>query len=207
MAGHGYARDYDEPSDRGEEVEESWRDHRRGNPDHGSGGEWSTRERGRERESGDRNQRDINFMLGDRDREWEEREGRGAYRQDWDRGNYGADNYGRMRSGTGEQNDRERSPRSYSSNQDDHYRSWRDRQMAALDRDYADYCLEREQKFQSDFDDWRRNREQSAQQSKASRRETEEAMELTQPIDLAPNPTAEAAIGTNTPENSGIGRS
>ena len=205
MAEHGYARDYDEPIDRGEEVRDSWREHRRGAAERGSGGEWSKRERGWEDENRDRNQRNINFMLGDRDRDWESREGRSSYRQDWDRGNYGAENYGRARSSRG-QADWERSPRGYSSHQDDHYRSWRDRQMAALDQDYADYCREREQKFHSDFDDWRRNRERSDQQ-KASKLETEEAMELTRPVDLAPNPTAEATLGTNTPENSGVGRS
>jgi len=41
------------------------------------------------------------------------------------------------------------------SSQDDHYRSWRDRQMSELDRDYEDYCRERQQQFHSDFDSWR----------------------------------------------------
>jgi hypothetical protein len=30
--------------------------------------------------------------------------------------------------------------------------------MAALDRDYADYCREREEEFHRDFDSWRRER-------------------------------------------------
>jgi hypothetical protein len=47
----------------------------------------------------------------------------------------------------------------FGSSQDDHYRSWRDRQMSQLDRDYADYCREREQQFNQDFDSWRRNRQ------------------------------------------------
>ena len=51
----------------------------------------------------------------------------------------------------------------FGSSQDDHYRSWRDRQMAQLDRDYADYCREREQQFHSDFDSWRRNRPANSQ--------------------------------------------
>ena len=46
----------------------------------------------------------------------------------------------------------------FGSSQDDHYRSWRDRQMSQLDQDYDDYCREREQQFHSDFDSWRRNR-------------------------------------------------
>ena len=44
--------------------------------------------------------------------------------------------------------------RSFSANPDDHYRSWRDRHMSELDRDYADYCREREQSFHRDFDAW-----------------------------------------------------
>ena len=47
---------------------------------------------------------------------------------------------------------------SFGSGQDDHYRSWRDRQLAELDRDYDDYCREREQKFHSDFNTWRSSR-------------------------------------------------
>ena len=41
----------------------------------------------------------------------------------------------------------------------DHYRNWRDRQLSQLDNDYADYCREREQDFNQDFDSWRRNRQ------------------------------------------------
>ena len=47
-----------------------------------------------------------------------------------------------------------------SSHPDDHYRSWRDKQMRALDRDYEDYCREREQQFHQDFDSWRQSRQQ-----------------------------------------------
>ena len=41
---------------------------------------------------------------------------------------------------------------------DDHYRSWRDRHIAELDRDYEDYCRENRQDFHSSFDGWRQNR-------------------------------------------------
>ena len=47
---------------------------------------------------------------------------------------------------------------SYSSNPDDHYRSWRDRHMEELDRDYQEFCREREQRFHQDFDSWRSQR-------------------------------------------------
>lgn len=41
---------------------------------------------------------------------------------------------------------------------DDHYRSWRDRHIAELDRDYQDFCREREQEFGSSFQSWRQQR-------------------------------------------------
>lgn len=47
----------------------------------------------------------------------------------------------------------------FGSSQDDHYRSWRDRQMSELDRDYDEYCREREQQFHQDFGAWRSNRQ------------------------------------------------
>lgn len=65
--------------------------------------------------------------------------------------------------------DRDRNPefsregRSFSADPNDHYRSWRDRHMSELDRDYADYCREREQQFHSDFDAWRSQRHASYQ--------------------------------------------
>jgi len=42
---------------------------------------------------------------------------------------------------------------------DDHYRSWRDRQIEQMDRDYEEYCWERSHHFPSDFDSWRRSRQ------------------------------------------------
>ncbi len=41
---------------------------------------------------------------------------------------------------------------------DHHYRSWREQQIAQLDRDYEEYCREHEQKFGSSFDSWRQQR-------------------------------------------------
>ena len=92
---------------------------------------------------------------GDRD-DWRDRDhGRGMMFGDRDRGREqgrfgGSADYGEGRRG-------------YSANPDDHYRSWRDRHMSELDRDYADYCREREQRFHSDFDSWRQQRHASYQ--------------------------------------------
>ena len=41
----------------------------------------------------------------------------------------------------------------------EHYRSWRDRQIAELDRDYEEYCRDRQQQFHSDFGSWRQSRQ------------------------------------------------
>ena len=59
--------------------------------------------------------------------------------------------------------DRGESSGRLSAHPDDHYRSWRDRHMSELDRDYADYCREREQRFHSEFDAWRQQRHASYQ--------------------------------------------
>jgi len=41
---------------------------------------------------------------------------------------------------------------------DDNYRHWRDQQIRQFDREYDDYCRERQQQFEQDFDSWRTSR-------------------------------------------------
>lgn len=41
---------------------------------------------------------------------------------------------------------------------DDNYRRWRDQQIQQLDREYDEYCRERQQQFEQDFDSWRTSR-------------------------------------------------
>jgi hypothetical protein len=43
---------------------------------------------------------------------------------------------------------------------DDHYLSWREQQISQLDRDYDEYCRERQQSFENDFSRWRERRTQ-----------------------------------------------
>ncbi len=50
-------------------------------------------------------------------------------------------------------------------NQHDHYRNHRNQHMSDMDRDYQDYCRERQQKFDQDFGEWRRNRQNQSGQS------------------------------------------
>ena len=46
-----------------------------------------------------------------------------------------------------------------SSTFDDHYMGWRERQISQLDRDYEDYCRDRQQQFESEFHSWRQQRQ------------------------------------------------
>ena len=175
MAQHGYLREYDESPDRSDDRDRDWSD------------------------------RDRGFML-DRDRSGSRDNDRGFVERTDDRARYGGfqgdfSRSGREQRGRG---DWERSPRNFSSHQDDHYRSWRDRQIEALDRDYADYCREREQQFHSDFDAWRSRRRSGEQPLRTGMTQTaEEVMELDNPAaESTPGsmttPMGAATLGTNS---------
>jgi len=194
MAQHGYLREYDEGFDRGDDDRPRDEDRERG---------WrgSDREhdrdfmfRGRERGDMDRSDDDRGFFdrVGDQTRSWlrdDDREAGGGRRSDW-----------------------ERSPRNFGSHQDHHYRSWRDKQMQALDQDYADYCREREQQFHSDFDAWRSRRHANEQPLRTGMTQTaEEVMELDDPVaestpSSVTSPMGAATLGTNTESTGSRGR-
>jgi hypothetical protein len=97
-----------------------------------------------------------------------------------------------------------------SSGQDDHYLSWRERQMAALDADYADYCREREQQFHQDFDAWRNQRHGNPQPLQAGMtqpgisKDPEGTLELTNEQSQGqgqPDAMADATLGTSSGRN------
>ena len=102
----------------------------------------------------------------------------------------------------------------FSANPDDHYRSWRDRHMSELDRDYQDYCREREQQFHSDFDSWRRERHGNPQplrtgmtQSGMSHDPTGELqLETEATTTVAPDPEANATLGASSSDEGRTGR-
>jgi hypothetical protein len=147
-------------------------------------------------------QRNRDFMMGDRNRSWDED-------RNFDRGH---DQASSSRSRSPWDDGREwfggdpnRSQRARGSNQDDHYRSWRDKQMEALDRDYADYCREREQQFHSDFDTWRSQRRDNVQPLQAGMTQTSTGTDPEGTLDLTTNletssqdqpAMADAAVGT-----------
>ena len=105
--------------------------------------------------------------------------------------------------------------RSFSAHPDDHYRSWRERHMSQLDRDYEDYCREREQAFHQDFDTWRNQRHANYQplrtgmtQSGMSHDPSGE-LQLTTETEVqdGADPMSEATLGTNSSrETTGRGR-
>ena len=105
--------------------------------------------------------------------------------------------------------------RSFSAHPDDHYRSWRERHMSELDRDYEDYCREREQAFHQDFDTWRNQRHANYQplrtgmtQSGMSHDPSGE-LQLTTETEVqdGADPISEATLGTNSSrETTGRGR-
>src|SRR4051794_3175663 len=67
----------------------------------------------------------------------------------WDRDPY----RNTSRAGTSDWSDRSR-------HEDPHYRSWRDRHLSDLDRDYDEYRRERQSQFESDFGSWRERRQE-----------------------------------------------
>ena len=74
--------------------------------------------------------------------------------------------------------------RSFSNSPDDHYRSWRQKQIDALDRDYADYCREREEQFHNDFDSWRSRKHGNRQLLRTGMTQTGQSQDPTGELQL-----------------------
>jgi hypothetical protein len=155
-----------------------------------------------------------------RDRHWRERAWRGR-EDDWrssdrDRGMmFGGSDRGDWREQGRERGDSWSSSdmgwdrsRGYSAHPDDHYRSWRDRHMSEIDRDYQDYCREREQQFHREFNDWRTQKYGNPQPLQAGLTQsgishdpsgiTQAIEEGTGTTEVASDPTATATMGTNS---------
>ena len=150
--------------------------------------------RGRSEEWRDR---DRGMMFGGRERDWsdEDRSSNREYGQGGYRGDY------------------EENRRSFSASPDDHYRSWRDRHMSELDRDYQDYCREREQRFHQDFDAWRQQRHAGYQplqtgmtNSGMSHDPSGQVQAETEGTTTQADPTDAATLGTNSSAETRGGR-
>jgi hypothetical protein len=104
----------------------------------------------RERDWDRERSRDYRPMTGDYGR------GFGREDRDFDRSSspWGRDEYrSTSRAGTSDWSDRSR-------HEDPQYRSWRDRHLSDLDRDYEDYRREHQRRFENDFGSWRERRQQ-----------------------------------------------
>jgi hypothetical protein len=98
--------------------------------------------------------------------------------------------------------------RSFPRSTDDHYRSWRDRHMQELDRDYEEYCREREQQFHQDFSAWRQQRHGNPQPLQAGMTQSGLESDPTGILELKgdtavggpgdPDPMATATLGTSS---------
>jgi hypothetical protein len=105
----------------------------------------------------------------------------------------------------------EQAANNFRGGRDDYYLSWRDKQMEALDREYAEYCAEREQEFQRDFDAWRRQRRSNPEPLQTGMTQSGLAAEPTGELQLTaadaiepatgPDPMATATL--DTPSNRG----
>jgi hypothetical protein len=144
----------------------------------------------------------------DRDRDWNERN-RSFMLAERDRGFFGSiNNQARERVAFGGRGNWEPAPRTFCSIQDDYYLNWRDKQIEALDRDYADYCFEREQQFHEDFDAWRRRRRTNPEPFETGMIQTGQPDEVCGTLELTskeavgpargPDPMDAATLGTTT---------
>ena len=162
----GYGRDFDRDRSSGPGRYQDWNDNRGAFARGGSSeGDYNRGWREELRGGGNRAQeqfrdrgRDYRPMTSDYGRS----ESGGLFGER-DRGDYGRsqspwglDEYrDTSRAGTSDKSDRSRHE-----DFDPHYRSWRDRQMSELDRDYDDYRRENQSRFESDFGSWRERRQQ-----------------------------------------------
>lgn len=153
------------------------RDEREGRYNREYGRDWRNEDRGRffgrERDEGRREMwgsRDRDRDFG-RNREREYRPMTGDYGRSeeffaasgYGRGEPGMSDYGRPQSEYGRDEYRRSSyPGSYfgSREADPHYRSWRERHLSELDRDYDDYRRENQSRFEDEFGTWRERRQQ-----------------------------------------------
>ena len=156
----GYGRDWDRDRSGGSD-ERDWGDKFRTSDrggfserDYNRGwrGELSQR-RDRDWEHG-RSDRDYRPMTGDYGRAAGAMAAGARGSGDYDRSQtpYGRDEYRRTSFAGSRENSRDR-------DFDPHYRSWRDRHMGELDRDYDDYRRENQSRFENDFASWRERRQ------------------------------------------------
>ena len=177
--GDGYGTHGEIGDDRDEDRDRHWRER-------GREGAWRDREEWRDRS------RDRGMMFGGSDRGWSDEDRWSDRGREESFGTFGGD----YREGR----------RSFSAHPDDHYRSWRERHMSELDRDYQDYCREREQRFHQDFDAWRQQRHANYQPLRTGMTQSGMSHDPSGQVQVATDgepdrsdtdPMATATLGTN----------
>lgn len=140
------------------------------------------------------------------DKGWDRGGGQYWSDEDRERGRHEAYERGRDRGRSfifGGRTDWERAPRKFSSAEDENYLAWREKQIEQLDRDYAEYCREREQAFHQDFDSWRRRHHgnppplQTGVTQSGPFQEPAETLELTNKVPTT-DPVGAATLGTTS---------
>ncbi len=87
-----------------------------------------------------------------------------SYRSDRDRSDYDRSDYDHSQTAWGRDDYRNTSYAGSTRDNDRHYHAWKQRQLDDLDRDYDQYCRDRQDRFESDFGAWRENRMNKRQQ-------------------------------------------
>ncbi|HVF83787.1 MAG TPA: DUF2171 domain-containing protein [Sphingomicrobium sp.] len=91
---------------------------------------------------------------------------------------------------------------------DEHYSSWRQRQIDELDRDYDDYRREHQSKFENEFSGWRQQKQTKRQMLNAIREHNEVVDENGEHIGTVDKVRGDKIILTkNDPEAGGVHRS
>jgi hypothetical protein len=98
--------------------------------------------------------------------------------------------------------------RNFRSSPYEQYLEWRGKQIDALDRDYAEYCREREQQFHRDFNAWRSRRHGNPEPLQTGMTQTGLSSDPTGELQLTadeaiepasgPDPMATATLGTSS---------
>ncbi|WP_156678636.1 DUF2171 domain-containing protein [Sphingomonas profundi] len=193
---YGGGRDYGRGEDGGYDRDRGYRgqDAQRGRSDYGRPPQgYDYEDRGFFDRAGD----EVRSWFGDEEAERRRRFDERFAQRDYDRdqARYGRESYGRDSGGRyagfgdpgfgtpvagyGWSGDQSRDNRDAGGNRDsgrDHdpsYRSWRDRQIEALDRDYDDYRREHQSKFDNEFTGWRGKRQTQRDSLKQAREHQE----------------------------------
>jgi hypothetical protein len=208
MAQHGYLGDGYGTHGEFDADRDEHREHR--SEDRDRDRERFSRDQGRERSWNEESDRDQGFLFGENEGARAENRTMSHYRREHGYGGFQGDysRSGREQGGFGGFGDYQSGRRSLSANPDEHYRSWRDRHIAELDRDYEDYCREREQRFHHDFDAWRNQRHGSPGPLRTGMTQTGLSADPTGMTQTAgeagvapqdtPDPMATATLGTNS---------